>query len=76
MDKENKYVKKIKCELFNDNFQNYKKYHIPKKAQLVISDIPYNLGKTRLQVVQNGMWMATIKKVRARKQIQIFSRLI
>lgn len=33
----------IKCELFNDNFQNYKKYGIP-KAQLVIADIPYNLG--------------------------------
>jgi site-specific DNA-methyltransferase (adenine-specific) len=35
--------KKIKCELYNDNFQNYKRYNIP-KAQLVIADIPYNLG--------------------------------
>lgn len=35
---------KNKIELFNDNFQNYKKYGIP-KAQLVIADIPYNLGK-------------------------------
>jgi len=34
---------KIKCELYNDHFQNYKKYGIP-KAQLVIADIPYNLG--------------------------------
>lgn len=33
----------IKCELFNDHFQNYKSYAIP-KAQLVIADIPYNLG--------------------------------
>lgn len=33
----------IKCELHNDNFQNYKRYNIP-KAQLVIADIPYNLG--------------------------------
>lgn len=33
----------IKCELFNDHFQNYKRYGIP-KAQLVIADIPYNLG--------------------------------
>lgn len=33
----------IKCELYNDNFQNYKRYSIP-KAQLVIADIPYNLG--------------------------------
>lgn len=34
---------KLKCELYNDNFQNYKKYGIP-KAQLVICDIPYNVG--------------------------------
>lgn len=32
-----------KFELFNDHFQNYKRYGIP-KAQLVIADIPYNLG--------------------------------
>ena len=31
-------------KLFNDNFQNYKSYNIPAKAQLVIADIPYNLG--------------------------------
>lgn len=35
---------KIKTELYNDNFQNYKRYNIP-KAQLVIADIPYNIGK-------------------------------
>lgn len=34
---------KVKCELFNDNFQNFKRYGIP-KAQLVIADIPYNIG--------------------------------
>ena len=33
----------MKTELYNDNFQNYKRYNIP-KAQLVIADIPYNLG--------------------------------
>lgn len=38
-----KYEKRIKCELYHDNFQNYKRYNIP-KAQLVIADIPYNLG--------------------------------
>ncbi len=31
-------------KLFNDHFQNYKPYSIP-KAQLVIADIPYNVGK-------------------------------
>lgn len=35
--------RKIKCELYNDNFQNFKRYGIP-KAQLVIADIPYNIG--------------------------------
>jgi site-specific DNA-methyltransferase (adenine-specific) len=34
----------MKTELYNDNFQNFKKYGIP-KAQLVIADIPYNLGE-------------------------------
>lgn len=29
--------------LYNDHFQNYKQYNIP-KAQLIIADIPYNLG--------------------------------
>ena len=38
-----KQARKIKTELYNDNFQNYKRYNIP-KAQLVIADIPYNLG--------------------------------
>ena len=32
-----------KIQLFNDHFQNYKVYGIP-KAQLVIADIPYNIG--------------------------------
>lgn len=34
----------VKCELYNDNFQNYKVYNVPAKAQLVIADIPYNIG--------------------------------
>lgn len=33
-----------RIELFNDHFQNYKRYQIP-KAQLVIADIPYNIGR-------------------------------
>ncbi len=32
-----------KIELFNDHFQNYKKY-LNCKAQLIIADVPYNLG--------------------------------
>lgn len=32
-----------RVKLFNDHFQNYKRYGIP-KAQLIIADIPYNVG--------------------------------
>ena len=31
-------------ELYNDHFQNYRRYSIP-KAQLIIADIPYNVSK-------------------------------
>jgi len=37
-------VKLAKFQLINDHFQNFKPYAIP-KAQLVIADIPYNIGK-------------------------------
>ncbi|KJS85008.1 MAG: DNA methylase N-4 [Peptococcaceae bacterium BICA1-8] len=30
-------------KLYHDHFQNYKRYNIP-KAQLIIADIPYNVG--------------------------------
>ncbi len=35
---------KYKPNLYNDHFQNFKRYNIP-KAQLIIADIPYNVGK-------------------------------
>ena len=35
--------KNIKIELYNDHFENAKRYGIP-HAQLIIADIPYNLG--------------------------------
>ena len=46
-------MKKPKIELFNDHFQNYKVYGIP-KAQLVIADIPYNLGNNAY--ASNPQW--------------------
>lgn len=45
--------KEIKCELYRDNFQNFKRYNIP-KAQLVISDIPYQLKDKAY--ASNPMW--------------------
>lgn len=32
-----------KVEIYHNHFQNFKQYHLP-KAQLIIADIPYNLG--------------------------------
>lgn len=43
----------VKCELNRDNFQNYKRYNIP-KAQLIIADIPYNLGNNAY--ASNPQW--------------------
>ena len=31
------------CEIYNDHFENAKRYNIP-HAQLIIADLPYNLG--------------------------------
>lgn len=45
--------KNIKCELYNDNFQNFRRYGIP-RAQLVIADVPYNLGNNAYG--SNPMW--------------------
>lgn len=47
MNKDEKIVRPVsvnKPYLYNDHFQNYKSYNIP-KAQLIIADIPYNIGK-------------------------------
>jgi site-specific DNA-methyltransferase (adenine-specific) len=45
--------KPLRCEIIHDNFQNYKKYNVP-KAQLVIADIPYNIGADAYG--SNPMW--------------------
>lgn len=36
-------MKKLKCELYNDSMQGWKCYPI-QKAQLIIADVPYNIG--------------------------------
>ena len=43
----------VKTKLYHDNFQNYKRYGIP-RAQLVIADIPYNIGVNAYG--SNPMW--------------------
>ena len=47
------HIKKTKIELYNDHFENAKRYNIP-HAQLIIADIPYNLGNNAY--ASNLMW--------------------
>lgn len=46
-------MSKQKIELYNDHFENAKVYQIP-RAQLIIADIPYNLGNNAY--ASNPMW--------------------
>lgn len=45
--------KHIKCEIYRDSMQNYKKYAI-RPAQLIIADVPYNVGNNFYG--SNPMW--------------------
>ena len=45
--------RQIKAELYRDNFQNSKVYNIP-RAQLIIADIPYNIGNNAF--ASNPAW--------------------
>ena len=49
----NDYKKRLKCEIYRDSMQNYKKYAIP-PAQLIIADVPYNIGNNFYG--SNPMW--------------------
>lgn len=44
MDSANRQRDYFEPQLYHDHFQNFKSYNIP-RAQLVIADVPYNLGK-------------------------------
>ena len=45
--------KRLKCEIYRDSMQNYKGYAIP-PAQLIIADVPYNVGTNFYG--SNPMW--------------------
>ena len=46
-------MQNVKCEIFRDSMQNYKKYGI-RPAQLIIADVPYNVGANFYG--SNPMW--------------------
>ena len=60
----------VSTQLFHDNFQNYKQYNI-KKAQLVIADIPYNLGVNAY--ASNPEWYVggTTVMEKAKRQLKV-----
>ena len=45
--------RKLKCELYNDSMQGWKCYPV-QKAQLIIADVPYNVGNNFYG--SNPMW--------------------
>lgn len=55
----------IKIELYNDHFENAKRYGIP-HAQLIIADIPYNLGNNAY--ASNPTWYIDGDNKKRRKQ--------
>lgn len=65
-----------RIELYNDHFQNFKVYGIP-KAQLIIADVPYNLGNNAY--ASNPVWYKggeITKTARASWQVSSFSTQI
>ena len=56
--------RKVKCELYNDSMQGWKCYPI-QKAQLIIADVPYNVGTNFYG--SNPMWYVggTIRMAKA-----------
>ena len=50
--------------LIHDSFQNRKQYNIP-KAQLVLTDIPYNVGNNAYGSSPNGILGVTIRTDKA-----------
>lgn len=60
-------------ELFNDHFQNFKKY-LNCKAQLIIADPPYNLGKNAY--ASNPQWYVNGDRSNGRANLRIKNFLI
>lgn len=58
-------------QLYNDHFQNFKRYNIP-KAQLVIADIPYNLGNNAYASSPEWYINGDNKMEKAKKQTRRF----
>lgn len=63
--------KDVKIELYNDHFENAKRYQIP-RAQLIVADIPYNIGENAYGSRSDWYVGGTIKTEKVIKLIQVF----
>lgn len=61
----------MKFELINDHFENAKRYNIP-RAQLIIADIPYNLGNNAY--ASDPRWYKDLSLELISKQIWLYLR--
>ncbi len=71
MKEQKQYEKQIKIELFNDHFENAKRYQIP-RAQLIIADIPYNIGTNAYGSRSDWYVGGTIPMVKVKRLIAHF----
>lgn len=61
--------------LINDSFQNRKQYNIP-KAQLVIADIPYNVGNNAYAYLKRRFERVTSKLKEELEEREINAKII
>lgn len=66
---------KLKCELYRDSMQSWKCYPI-QKAQLIIADVPYNIGTNFYG--SNPLWYkgGIIKMVKVNWLVKLVSQVI
>lgn len=67
--------KNTKIELFNDSFQNWSRYQIP-KAQLILTDVPYVLGSMVFNCFDWGYDSTTPKVHPTQKPVPLLERII
>ena len=66
------FTSKLKCELYNDHFENAKRYNIP-HAQLIIADIPYNLSNAGVHF--NKKLDLELKQMTQKKFMEVYPEI-
>ena len=71
MKEEIEYKTKTKIELYHDHFENAKVYQLP-KAQLILADIPYNIGRNAYASRKEWYQDGNIKKGKSEMANKLF----